>query len=158
MRIPFLLAAFAVALVSPVPGQVTEEHAPQPVIGNSAVCRFSVTGGVSYENGQIVHAAPEKEKEPIVMYFSDLNKRRPKLRSVDAKGTEGPLRTLRPLGNDDKVVLMEVTPEQKNVFVYTIHRELGVATWTKQYEIRSVPLALVSMGRCESGSAATASE
>ncbi len=111
-------------------------------------CTFERTTAVAYEKNAIVHEMPHKEANPIVFIFSALNTESPKVQGVGSNNTLYDSNAVI-LGNTaDKLILGEVTPTEKNVFIYTIHKASGVATWTKQYEIFGTPLGLISMGKC----------
>ena len=120
-------------------------------LGNSSTiaCTFEWISEVSYSDGALQHIPPQKQNKPLVFIFSDLNTEEPKIKAV---GSGDSLYEATPVvlaNTPEKAVLMELTPMEKNVFVYTIHKHTGIATWTKQYQWNG-PVATLAMGKCSS--------
>ncbi len=142
---------FLVVGTLPLAAQIRERVQSRVVSGPSITCRFDASVRVEYIDGQIVHGIPAREKEPIIFSFTGLGTKTPKIRGLGAATT-----TYEPdwspvqIETNAKFVLIEVTPIEKNVFVYTIWKKTGVATWVKSYPFpMDEPTGHVSMGKCQ---------
>jgi len=154
-----LVAGFGVATIGrlifgsnfSIGGKTTDSYIGVP-LGNSptVACTFERTIEVAYEENQIVHNTPRKEERPLVFIFSDLHTTKPKVEAVGAANSvyEADLTVLS--NTPEKIVLGELTPTEGNVFIYSIHRDKGVGTWTKQYQSLGIPLGTIGMGKCSS--------
>lgn len=144
------LAVLAFATV-PAHAQILEEHKKRVVVGDDLVCTFKVITEAIYEKTKIMHDKPAKQSEPLVFSFTGLTTNTPKLRALGAAGTTYESSDLISVGNKEKVVLIKITPAERNVFVYTIYREHGVALWTKHYTtlFTEDPIGTVAMGECQ---------
>lgn len=128
------------------------EHYIGTPLGNSSTiaCTFEWIDEMTYEQDSIHYKPALKQKKPLVFIFSDLDTEEPKIQAV---GSDNSLYESTPafLANtEEKIVLAELTPIEKNLFVYVIHKNTGVATWTKQYQWPGGPIGTLSMGKCSS--------
>ncbi|GEM_PF-2410838 len=151
LLIGFGLGYFIFSGSTSIGGKITDRYVGVPLSNRATVaCTFDRIIEVSYEENQIIHNTPHKEGKPLVFIFSDLNTNKPKVKAVGAANSvyEADLTVLS--NTLEKIVLGELTPTEGNVFIYSIHKEKGVGTWTKQYQFLGIPLGTISMGKCSS--------
>lgn len=124
-------------------------------ITQSATCYFGTVSSTTFENKDDPFADidarriifnTEEQSKPTVVAFVDLDTPTPKLTA-----NMGQAELVKIVDTSEIVTLIEKAPivTGDNVIVYTIHKNEGVATWTKQYKLITTPYALVSMGYCE---------
>ena len=145
-RLVFLLLA-AATLVS---DQTSERYRKNPLTTPSVVCAFNSVSEVVYEDGQIKHSLPDKQSKPLVFSFTGLDTKAPEVRALAAGGITYESKLIS-VGDNSRHVLIEVTPNERNVFIYSIYREHGVAIWTKHYltPVKDDPIGIVAMGKCQ---------
>ena len=109
-----------------------------------------------YQNNVIDHEAPEKQSKPLIVSFTALDSENPSIRYMDVAATADESKAIS-VGGADKIVLIDVSPDSRNVDVFAIYRRLGLAVWTRNYHntlvaalgLPHVPTGRVGIGRCQ---------
>lgn len=131
-------------------GKTTDNYIGIP-FGNSPTitCTFERDIEVRYEKNQIVHNTPHKLEFPFEVIFAGLDTDKPKLKLVGAthRDYEPELTILS--NTPEKIVLVgDLTSTEESFFMYSIHRDKGVGTFTQQYNSFGTPFGTISMGKC----------
>jgi hypothetical protein len=123
---------------------------------NEVTCSFDILTHAAYQNEFIEYDAPEKQSKPLIVSFTDLDSTNPSIRYMDVLALADESKAIS-VGNAEKVVLIDVRTESRNVDVFAIYRRLGIAVWTRNYENpiarelagQSLPTGRIGVGRCQ---------
>lgn len=128
-----------------------ESHAGGALDPNASKikCVVNYTTESTFEKGELLHKVPHHESNPLVFEFYDLNSSQPTLLAGGAAGTTYKSFPTLIATNSKKVVMVELTPTEKNLFTYTIDKTKGLFMWSKSYQIVGIPVISHALGVCD---------
>ncbi len=117
---------------------------------SSVTCAFEYVSEVSQESGKMIYKYPMKQSQPILFHFFLLDTDHPIQRGIGVDGSAYESNPIILARTADKIVLAELTSQEKNIFIYSIHLDSGAATWTKQYQWPPLSTAIgsLALGKC----------
>lgn len=115
----------------------------QEVVTQSTTCSFKRVDSVSFKDK--ISFNSDSQDQDVTIAFLDLDTKTPKV-----KGNNGQANLIKVIDSENNFTLIEEEPITfGTVNVYTIFKKERVATWTKQYELITIPYASLSMGYCD---------
>ena len=122
----------------------------KPINRNYAVCKFPWLMDIEYREGNITYTEPQVESSPRLVTFSGLDTDSPKIIESDARGAEE-VQGFQAFRTEHKVSLVRVSPQEKNLFIYTIDLDSGIAMLTEhaRFLLSNDPRGRIAMGTCQ---------
>jgi hypothetical protein len=120
------------------------------ITGNSTVCTFPWIMEAEYLDGKVTYTGPQVQSKPFIITFLDIHTKAPRVVARDVVGSRED-QGFQGFEASGKISLVKISPNEKNVFTYTLHLQQGVATMTEEVvaPCGGGPRVRMAMGTCE---------
>lgn len=143
-----MLGVFGSSGVGPQTAEAKRSHYAMPVTGSTQItCSYPQILSARYMDGEVSHALPAEEGEPMIFTFSDLGQDIATLRYIDATRTISETPILKLYEDDQKLVFMD-GDGSGYITTHTIFKSSGVAAYTKEVDLLGIPVGSLAMGTC----------